>query len=388
MDGLAAITAAAALAFALLAAFPYSIYPLTLRLFRVRPVRIDPAASPPSATLVFCAYNEEASALAKLDNLRAIRRVWPSMRFACFVDRSSDRTLELFGAHPDLVTVHAAPARVGKATGMARMMAACDSEIVIFTDANVMLDPASVPALLAYFSDPEVGGVCGTLHYTNPDDGVAAATSSAYWRLEERIKRLESRSGSTMGADGSIFATRRALYPVVPAHLLDDMIVSMSVIFAGYRLVSAPDVHAYESAVTASEAEFRRRRRIACRAYLSHAFIRRRVLALPWRDIYKYAGHKLIRWYSVWFGLLAAGFGLAALAMVSGPAALAAAGFAAGAVAASVRVRFVQLLREASGQFWAAGLGMIDAWRGRRYQTWDTPADRVPVTATRAGETG
>ena len=368
-----------ALAFGLLAVFPYVIYPWTLRLLRERPVAIDPDAPSPSVTLVFCAYNERVSVPAKLDNLRAIRRAWPTIRFRCFVDKSSDNTLALLSAHPDLVTVHTAPNRTGKAAGMAQMMAGCDTDIVIFTDANVMLDPPSVPRLLAYFADPEVGGVCGTLHYTNPGDSSATVTSSAYWRLEERIKRRESLSGSTMGADGSIFATRRGLYPQVPVHLLDDMLVSMNVVFMGYRLVSAPDVIAYETAVTGSAAEFRRRRRIACRAYLTHAFIRRQLLAMGWLDRYKYVGHKLLRWYSVWLGLISAELALMALAATIGPA-LWPIVTAAVLAALVTGARPLQLAIEAASQFLATGLGMTDAWLGRRYQTWETPADRVAVS--------
>lgn len=381
----AALSAGAAIC-ALLAVFPYLIYPATLRLLQDWPLSRRPQPRLPSATLVFCAYNEAASSGAKLDNLRAIRRVCPTMRFQCFVDKSSDDTLALFRAHPDLLSVLDAPVRTGKASGMARMMARCDTDIVIFTDANVLLDPASVAPLLAYFSDPDVGGVCGTLHYTNPDDSTAATTSSAYWRLEEKIKRLESRSGSTMGADGSIFAIRRALYPQVPAHLLDDMLVSMNVIFMGYRLVTAPDVHAYETAVTGSAAEFRRRRRIACRAYMSHAFIRRHVRALGPVDRYKYFGHKVIRWYGVWLGSLSAALGVAALSVAFGPLVwpLLAAGLLA---ALAVGGRRARLAIEAGGQFVATGLGMTDAWRGRRYQTWSTPGERSPVAIQGAGAT-
>jgi cellulose synthase/poly-beta-1,6-N-acetylglucosamine synthase-like glycosyltransferase len=374
---------AGAAACALLTVFPYLIYPATLRLLPERPVRRAARRSPPSATLVFCAYNEAGSCAAKLDNLRAIRRAWPAMRFQCYVDKSSDDTLALLSAEPALLRVIAAPARTGKAAGMARMMAQCDTDIVIFTDANVLLDPDSVAPLLAYFADPEVGGVCGTLHYTNPDDSSAATTSSAYWQLEEKIKRLESRSGSTMGADGSIFATRRALYPQVPAHLLDDMLVSMNVVFMGYRLVTAPDVHAYEAAVTGSAAEFRRRRRIACRAYMSHAFIRRHVRALGGVDRYKYAAHKLLRWYGAWLGMIAGGLGMAALVVTFGAAALPPVA-AALLVAAALGGRFARVAIEAGGQFLATGLGMVDAWRGRRYQTWSTPGTRSAVAMHRA----
>src|SRR3546814_2154807 len=103
---------------------------------------------------------------------------------------------------------------------MNTLVQAAEGDIVVFTDANVMVDPAALAALRRSFADPTVGCVCGQLVYTNPEEGATAAVGSFYWRLEERIKALESRSGSTMGADGSIFAVRRGLYRAVPPDII------------------------------------------------------------------------------------------------------------------------------------------------------------------------
>lgn len=379
------LLAASALA-GLLVVFPYTVYPFALSLLRRRPLRLR-ARRAPSATLVFCAYNEASSMPAKIANLRAIRKVWLGMRFRCFVDLSTDGTLEALQAASDIVEVDTTGERTGKAAGMARLIAACDTDIVIFTDANVMLEPRCVPRLLAYFSDPEVGGVCGTLHYTNPDASDATIVSSAYWRLEETIKARESATGSTMGADGSIFATRRALYPRVPPNLLDDFIVSMTVVFAGQRLVSAPDVHAYETAVVEGADEFKRRRRIACRAYMTHSHLRSRVMSMGFENICKYISHKLIRWYSVWLAITCVTFAAAALIAFAGP--VKGMPLVGGCIAISVAIARLPLsqarqVREAVTQFWATGLGMVDAWRGRDYRTWSTPAMRAQVAPANA----
>lgn len=357
----------------IVAVYPYTFYPLTLSLFRRQP-SLPGFSRPPTATLVFCAYNEEASIPAKLANLEALRRMCPTMRFACFIDLSTDRTLDLLRSRSDLLSVQTTSARTGKASGMARLVAGIETDIVIFTDANVLLDPACVPALLEYFRDPKIGGVCGTLLYTNPEASDTTRTSTAYWRLEEKIKALESRSGSTMGADGSIFATRRSLYPFVPPDLLDDFIVSMSVIFRGLRLVSAPDVRAFETAAVDRTSELRRRRRIACRAYLSHRFLWPDVRRLAVKDIYKYVGHKLIRWYGIWFA--AASASLAAVAVLlafGGDGALAI--VALGVTCAGLRTAHpLRIGWEVLRQFSATGMGMADAWRGRSYRTWEPPA--------------
>lgn len=279
---------------------PYVIYPLSLLLFPVKRIRRDPTAKRPSATLVFAAYNEERALPEKLENLREIKARYPDIQILSYSDCSSDRTLEMLQAEPELLTVITAATRVGKATGMRRMVQMATGDIVIFTDANVILDPDSIEPLFDYFQDEQIGGVSGTLRYVNENASPTAKVGGLYWRLELWLKRMESRSGSVMGADGSIFATRRELYPTVPPHLLDDMIVSMSVTFPGKRLVHADDVVAYEKNATSSTDEFRRKRRIACRAFNTHRFlwpqIRRTYSA---GGVYKYISHKLLRWFGI-----------------------------------------------------------------------------------------
>lgn len=197
----------------------------------------------------------------------------------------------------DILRVIASPQRLGKAAGMRRMVRDARGEIVIFTDANVLLDPASIQPLLRYFTDPGVGGVAGSLHYVNDDDGPTARAGSFYWRLEESIKQQESRVGSIMGADGSIFAIRRKLYPVVPPDLLDDMTVSLSLTFAGFRLIHSASVIAYEKNATSAQDEFRRKRRIACRAFNTHRYLWPHLAhAYGPLNCYKYISHKLLRW--------------------------------------------------------------------------------------------
>ncbi|MEJ0071246.1 MAG: hypothetical protein WDO24_23670 [Pseudomonadota bacterium] len=69
-----------------------------------------------------------------------------------------------------------------------------------------MMPPDGIPRLLRYFDDPAVGCVCGHLIYVNPDETATSRNGAAYWRLEEYTKRLESETGSVIGADGSLFA--------------------------------------------------------------------------------------------------------------------------------------------------------------------------------------
>ncbi|MDX3911755.1 MAG: glycosyltransferase family 2 protein, partial [Sphingobium sp.] len=195
-----------------------------------------------------------------------------------------------------------------------------------------------------------------------------------YWRLEERIKALESRCGSMMGADGSIFATRRALYPEVPPHLLDDMTASISVIFDGYRLISAPDVIAYEKSTTDAGDEFRRKRRIACRAFNTHRHLWPQIVRhFAARDIYKYVSHKLLRWFGapiLLMGLLSFSLALLADGHPLHAAALWVFCIAALLIGRILTVPLLTPMTEILLSIGATFLGVLDAVRGKTYQTW------------------
>lgn len=350
---------------------PYLFYPLSLRLMPPRPLASG-SGPRPSASLLFAAYNEERALPAKLENVAAIKALHPDLEVLAYSDMSTDGTLDLLGSRPDLLRVIPAVERAGKATGMRLMVEQARGDICIFTDANVLLDPQSVAPLLDYFRSPEIGGVAGTLHYVNDDASATAKAGGLYWRMEEGIKRLESRCGSIMGADGSIFATRRALYPQVPPHLLDDMIASMSVLFHGCRLISAPDVIAYERNATAAADEFRRKRRIACRGWNSYRHLGPDIARLPLPERYKFASHKVMRWFGAPLLLLSGG-ALATALWLDGRSMLLA-GLALGGVAliaaALVGVRPARTLMGFAAAVLATFVGVTDAWRGRTWQTW------------------
>src|SRR3546814_6200418 len=100
----------------------------------------------------------------------------------------------LLRAEDSWLRVFAAEERHGKSHGMNTLVQAAQGDVVVFTDANVTVDPAALAALRRSFADPIVGCVCGHLVYTNGDEGATAAVGSFYWRLrsEEHTSELQS----------------------------------------------------------------------------------------------------------------------------------------------------------------------------------------------------
>ncbi len=136
-------------------------------------------------------------------------------------------------------------------------------DVLIFTDANVLLaeDAIDRPPCRA---DPQVGGVLG-LRRAAPRKMATSPMSKAPWLadLEEAPADAESRTGNAMGADGSIFSVRRALYPEFPDDVLDDLTASMARGLAGKR--SIHDVIAHGRQRPARRRD-RRKIRISARA--------------------------------------------------------------------------------------------------------------------------
>lgn len=297
--------------------WPFLFYPLILRALPTRPEQ--PVTGPvPTASLLFCAYNEADAMPQKLANLAMLKGLHPTLDILAFDDGSSDGTGDLIAAQGDLVTLIRGPGRSGKAHGMKQLAARARGDVLIFTDANVLLDSEAVERLLARYADPDVGGVLGSLLYVGQGESATASVGSLYWRIEERLKDEESRTGNVLGADGSIFSIRRSLYPDFPDSVLDDLTVSMAVVFAGKRLVKAKDVIARERLVTARKDEYRRKVRIAARAWHTHSHLRPQLRRMAAIDRFKYASRKIVRWFGGLFiltGAVAAG----ALAMRFSP---------------------------------------------------------------------
>ncbi|MEP2718492.1 glycosyltransferase [Pseudophaeobacter sp.] len=361
---------------ALAVIYPYVIYPRILRRLPTRPVT-PVLGHHTSVTLLFCAYNEEASIPEKLANIEVLKARHPELEVLAFDDGSSDQTRQMLLDRPDLVQLEEGGGRNGKAHGMKRMAARATGEIIVFTDANVILREDALSNLMAWYADPQVGGVCGSLHYLD-DDSSATATAtvgSRYWRMEEALKAEESRTGNVMGADGSIFSLRRSLYPEFPDTVLDDLTVSMAAVFAGKRLLKVADVIAYERLVSDRSDEIARKIRIAARAYHTHLFLQPQLRQMAAQDRFKYRSRKIIRWFGGGFLTLGALAGLAATfsihPILGGLAMLVVLGLGGLAwrqttgIAAGVTEIVIALL--------ATQVGVIRAMRGQVYRVW-TPA--------------
>jgi cellulose synthase/poly-beta-1,6-N-acetylglucosamine synthase-like glycosyltransferase len=368
-----------AFVFALLVIHPFVTYPLSLKVIArmLRRTPAPPLVELPPTAIIFCAYNEEAVIDDKLRNCLALSDADPATRTFVYTDGCSDRTVEIARSYGDSIHLVEGKTRRGKSVGMNQLVERArgwGAELLLFTDANVMVDTGAVAALRQSFADPQVGCVSGHLDYINPGESATAMVGARYWSLDEKIKQLETASGSCIGADGSIFGIRTSLFREVPENIIDDFFTSMSVLCDGWKCIFNPQLIAWERSATVSSEEYTRKIRISCRAFNCHRLLWPRVRRMSWLNIYKYVSHKLLRWFTVFW---VAGFTLSAIlgfislrlnrSIMVGLPALGVLGLVAVAVLPG---RPFSYFRNGFLAILATGIGVIKSLQGERFQTW------------------
>ncbi len=94
----------------------------------------------------------------------------------------------------------------------------------------------------------------------DPQIGESGKGLGLYWRIEKRIRELESASGSVVGATGALYAARRELLTSVPAGtILDDVYLPMQIVRQGKRVVFDERARAWDTPDLGAEREFSRK---------------------------------------------------------------------------------------------------------------------------------
>jgi cellulose synthase/poly-beta-1,6-N-acetylglucosamine synthase-like glycosyltransferase len=251
----------------LLLAWSYLAYPaLIARLSRrAGAAETGRAGLPRSFEVVLSASDEEDVIGERVRNLLAQESAAP-FRVSVGCDGCRDRTAETArqALGPAGRVVEFAERR-GKAAVVNDLVGESAADVVVFTDANTRFDPGAMERLAEAFGDPDVGAVCGRLILEPASSGAAAET--AFWDRETRTKEAEGRLGVCLGANGAIYAARRAWIEPLPAgSAMDDFLIPARIARRGKKVVFAGQAVAREVTQGNAAAEVSRRFRIGAGA--------------------------------------------------------------------------------------------------------------------------
>jgi cellulose synthase/poly-beta-1,6-N-acetylglucosamine synthase-like glycosyltransferase len=365
--------------------YAYAGYPALLwlvsRLKRRAPQTATGEGAPlPPVTMIVSAYNEEAVIRDKIENALSLDYPRALLQIIVVSDGSTDRTCAIVSEYAarGVALLHY-EGRIGKTACLNRALPAATGEIVVFSDANSAYGRGALRALTRPFQDRTVGFVTGWTRYSPGEAGAEADSLGIYSALELVTKELESRLGSCIGADGAIFAIRKALYVPLKSYDINDFVLPLAINQQGYRGVLEREAICYEKGAGSAKGEFQRQVRITNRTI--RAIFNHRGLLNPLRFgflSFELASHKLCRFLVPLFmvALLAASWPLAAHAGFYALA-LAAQVVFYGAVAAAAFVPaggVAGRIVEAARTFFVVNAAIALAWlkylQGETYTTW------------------
>lgn len=251
----------------------------------------------PFVSLVIPCFNEAPILDAKVSNCRAIDYPADKLEIVFITDGSTDNSTEVLKKYPDIKVLHE-NRRGGKTAAENRAMKHITSEIVVFTDANTILNPEVIKNIVRHFSDPHTGCVSGEKRVLADEKDTATAGEGIYWKYESFLKKLDSELYSAVGAAGELVAFRTSLYRPMPEDtLLDDFIQSMEIAADGYRIVYEPSAYAMETGSASIKDEWIRKVRISAGGWQSVKRLAGRIT--PFRNFtlfFQYFSHRVLRW--------------------------------------------------------------------------------------------
>jgi poly-beta-1,6-N-acetyl-D-glucosamine synthase len=287
--------------------YTYGIYPIVVFVLSKlkRQTRIDTIqADLPTVSVVISIYNEENVLPEKIKNISILDYPIDKIEFIFGSDGSTDSTDDILsGINLSNVKIEKFSMRSGKANVLNRLLHAAKGEIIVFSDANTIYEPAAIKKLVEHFRDQTVGGVCGELRLQINKNSVGEIGETSYWQYESILKRLESQYNTLLGATGGVYAIRKFLFKPLPISkaIVDDFLIPMEVVRRGFRILYEPEAIAYEDSTGTVIGEFRRKVRIGASNFNGiPEFID---LLNPKYGFIAFGlwSHKIIRWFAPFF---------------------------------------------------------------------------------------
>lgn len=281
--------------------YAYVGYPLLLAALayaRPRPVRETGSDPLPTVSIIIPVHNEAEIIERKIQNTLSLNYPSDRLQIVFVSDASSDGSTDILNRHAGQAgfTVLEVPVRKGKANALNMALGVVTGDIVIFSDASIILDADALRHIVAKFADPEIGCVSGEDHIRE------GGGEGLYGRYELFLRNQESRIGSIVGASGSFYAQRRVLCEPFVEGVAPDFLSVLNTVERGARAVTEPLAFGDMRSVRGHRSEFQRKVRTLIRGFAALSMKRR--LLNPFRFglfALELLSHKLVRWWVPFF---------------------------------------------------------------------------------------
>lgn len=282
-------------------AYAYVGYPALLSVLARRSRRADPGpvAELPMLSVVIPVYNEERVIAETLEHVLSLDYPRDRLQVLVVSDASSDRTDDIARSFTDRgVELLRVAGRRGKTAAENAAGGAVRGDVVVNIDATIRLPRHALRAIVQPFADPTVGVASGRDVTVGSAAAQANRGEGTYTDYEMRVRALETRLHSIVGASGCFFATRRELYRLpFPEQLSRDFGSALVARAHGFRAVSVNDAVCFVPCTRSLHVERRRKVRTMTRG-LGTLWYMRRLLNPARYGVFSWMlfSHKLARW--------------------------------------------------------------------------------------------
>lgn len=248
----------------------------------------------PTVSIIIPAHNEEQVIEKKLDNLMNLLYEKIKIEIIIASDNSTDDTNKIvrnYIKQNEVVNIKLFEVvqRMGKTNAQNEAVKISKGEILIFSDANSLLDSKAIKEIVSYFYDDSISYVTGKLVYTNSDVAESSESESNYWDYDLAMRKIESDIGSVTAGNGALYGVRKSDYINLDPVQCHDSIFPQKMVLKNKKAKYNERALAYEKAGEVSEDEFKRKVRMS-----------RQILSISFSDINKYNILKY-KWFSFFY---------------------------------------------------------------------------------------
>jgi cellulose synthase/poly-beta-1,6-N-acetylglucosamine synthase-like glycosyltransferase len=199
----------------------------------------------PFISVVMPTFNEESIIASRLDSL--LKTTYPKEKMEILVvDSSDDNTPSIIESYsrryPMIRLIHDTERR-GLATALNQAFKLCKGEIVVKTDADLVLADNTLDEVVSRFTDPRIGAVTGKLNVANQ----AASREVRYRSMQETIQKAETYIDSVFMAHSFAAYRRHVMKEYKPKEYGDETIQTIHIRKQGYRVIYDPKSNFYEN---------------------------------------------------------------------------------------------------------------------------------------------
>lgn len=221
----------------------------------------------PTVTVMVAAHNEDKVILAKMNNLIELDYPKDKLKILVASDNSMDRTnefVELFiTKHKDFdIKLYKVKERRGKTNAQNEAQKLVDTDYLVMTDANSMLEKNSVKELMAAFTSDDIKYVTGKLVYINKETSDTSNSESSYWSSDLYVRNVEARIQTITAGNGALYACRNKDYFDINPICCHDFEMPLQYALMNHRAICNHDAAAYEKAGEVIHDEFKRKIRM------------------------------------------------------------------------------------------------------------------------------